>query len=419
MYACLFGEYPVSATKDHVTMANKVLNHTFNLPSIALENKIQVKELLLHLLEKDPNQRLCSLDELRQSSFMAKIDFNRVYTKSYSPLEILMYMKSEWRHELQTHYNYKLMQRRLSPILLFITSVIVKVSTMSIMEVKLNISFCCNHRPKYRIISSQMYYPSIPKTYYLLKGTYLSENAMRITQVKCIGALEPSQSCLIQSDMHLMFHYTSYLADASFKIKEADENIRYLFNRFASLSPSEMNRSNITCSLLFGSSTMPTRPTGVYPYPISNTSLFGIIFLSTCAVLVCGLCTIWFSVLYYRRFVQHRKNEKNRQALAKSTEEILAKSPVIIFDAANQTLEFRDENPMCAICLETFNNKDKIRKLACTHYYHIECIDPWLLSHQSCPLCNQSILQTAIPSISSIIEPPSTGQPTPSTHSDL
>ncbi|CAF0761533.1 unnamed protein product [Adineta ricciae] len=107
MYACLFGEYPVSATKDHVTMANKVLNHTFNLPSIALENKIQVKELLLHLLEKDPNQRLCSLDELRQSSFMAKLDFNRVYTKSYSPLEILMYMKSEWRHELQTHYNYK------------------------------------------------------------------------------------------------------------------------------------------------------------------------------------------------------------------------------------------------------------------------------------------------------------------------
>ena len=100
MYACLFGEYPVSATKDHVTMANKVLNHTFNLPSIALENKIQVKELLLHLLEKDPNQRLCSLDELRQSSFMAKIDFNRVYTKSYSPLEILMYMKSEWRHDL-------------------------------------------------------------------------------------------------------------------------------------------------------------------------------------------------------------------------------------------------------------------------------------------------------------------------------
>jgi serine/threonine protein kinase len=107
MYACLFGEYPVSATKDHVTMANKVLNHTFNLPSIPLENKLQVKELLLHLLEKNPNQRLCSLDDLRQTSFMSKIDFNRIYAKYYSPLDIIMNMKMEWRNELQVKYNHQ------------------------------------------------------------------------------------------------------------------------------------------------------------------------------------------------------------------------------------------------------------------------------------------------------------------------
>ena len=95
MYACLFGEYPVSATKDHVTMANKVLNYPFNLPSRTFENKIQVKELLLQLLEKNPNQRLCSLDELRQTSFMSKIDFKLVYAKYYSPLEILTNIKAQ------------------------------------------------------------------------------------------------------------------------------------------------------------------------------------------------------------------------------------------------------------------------------------------------------------------------------------
>jgi hypothetical protein len=31
------------------------------------------------------------------------------------------------------------------------------------------------------------------------------------------------------------------------------------------------------------------------------------------------------------------------------------------------------------------------------------CIDPWLLSHQSCPLCNRNILRNSIPSISSSI----------------
>lgn len=112
MYACLFGEYPVSATKDHVTMANKVLNHTFNLPSIIIENKSQVKELLYKLLEKNPNQRLCTLDDLRQTLFMSKIDFNRIYLKSYSPLEILMNMKSEWYKEVELHYNYRNKQIR-------------------------------------------------------------------------------------------------------------------------------------------------------------------------------------------------------------------------------------------------------------------------------------------------------------------
>jgi hypothetical protein len=107
MYACLFGEYPVSATKDHVTMATKVLNHTFSLPSIPLENKFQVKEILLQLLEKNPNQRLCTLDEFRQTSFMCKIDFNRIYAKFYSPLEILMNIKNEWRDELLLNYRHQ------------------------------------------------------------------------------------------------------------------------------------------------------------------------------------------------------------------------------------------------------------------------------------------------------------------------
>ena len=107
MYACLFGEYPVSATKDHVTMANKVLNHSFQLPSKTLENKVQVKDLLLRLLEKNPKQRLCSLDELRRTSFMSSLDFNRVYAKYYSPLDILMNIKSQWHEELLFAYHYQ------------------------------------------------------------------------------------------------------------------------------------------------------------------------------------------------------------------------------------------------------------------------------------------------------------------------
>ena len=114
MYACLFGEYPVSATKDHVTMANKVLNHSFRLPLSRHENKIEVKELLTCLLEKNPNQRLCSLDDLRRSPFMSKIDFHHVYTKKFSPFAILMSMKSEWHDLLTSSYQHYRVKHRIS-----------------------------------------------------------------------------------------------------------------------------------------------------------------------------------------------------------------------------------------------------------------------------------------------------------------
>jgi len=107
MYACLYGEYPVSATKDHISMANKVLNHKFNFPLNDLENKTDVKELLYNLLEKNPNQRLCSLDNLRQTSFMSNINFDRIYSKFYSPITILMNTNIEWYNELKLHYYYQ------------------------------------------------------------------------------------------------------------------------------------------------------------------------------------------------------------------------------------------------------------------------------------------------------------------------
>jgi len=107
MYACLFGEYPVSATKDHVSMANKVLNHKFHLPLNGYERKTDVKELLYQLLEKNPNQRLCSVDKLQQTNFMSTINFDRIYSKFYSPLKILMNENIEWERQLKQHYYHR------------------------------------------------------------------------------------------------------------------------------------------------------------------------------------------------------------------------------------------------------------------------------------------------------------------------
>ncbi|KAL1556344.1 RING-type E3 ubiquitin transferase [Salvia divinorum] len=46
----------------------------------------------------------------------------------------------------------------------------------------------------------------------------------------------------------------------------------------------------------------------------------------------------------------------------------------------------------CAICLVEFRSSDVLRLLtACCHVFHRECIDLWLESHKTCPVCRRDL----------------------------
>ncbi|KAL2233053.1 UNVERIFIED_CONTAM: RING-H2 finger protein ATL29 [Sesamum indicum] len=46
----------------------------------------------------------------------------------------------------------------------------------------------------------------------------------------------------------------------------------------------------------------------------------------------------------------------------------------------------------CAICLVEFDASDVLRLLtACCHVFHQECIDLWLESHKTCPVCRRKL----------------------------
>lgn len=41
----------------------------------------------------------------------------------------------------------------------------------------------------------------------------------------------------------------------------------------------------------------------------------------------------------------------------------------------------------CSICLDNFVKGEKIRELDCKHEFHNDCIDIWMETHVTCPIC--------------------------------
>ncbi|CAD8204213.1 unnamed protein product [Paramecium pentaurelia] len=47
---------------------------------------------------------------------------------------------------------------------------------------------------------------------------------------------------------------------------------------------------------------------------------------------------------------------------------------------------------VCPVCQCNMEIGEKYRKLGCNHYYHAKCIKIWLLQHNNCPVCKQTVV---------------------------
>ncbi|KAG5451622.1 RING finger protein 44 [Clonorchis sinensis] len=39
------------------------------------------------------------------------------------------------------------------------------------------------------------------------------------------------------------------------------------------------------------------------------------------------------------------------------------------------------------ICLDDYESKDLLRAMRCRHEFHAKCVDKWLKTKRTCPLC--------------------------------
>lgn len=54
---------------------------------------------------------------------------------------------------------------------------------------------------------------------------------------------------------------------------------------------------------------------------------------------------------------------------------------------ANSLLSHGTGGTMCNICLASYEVGDEVRTVQCMHKFHRDCIDPWLRTNNSCPIC--------------------------------
>ncbi|KAL8482349.1 hypothetical protein ACS0TY_028499 [Phlomoides rotata] len=65
--------------------------------------------------------------------------------------------------------------------------------------------------------------------------------------------------------------------------------------------------------------------------------------------------------------------------------------PIIVF---NESFSVKDTQ--CSVCLGDYQAEDRLQQIpGCGHTFHIGCIDLWLTTHTTCPLCRKSLLASS------------------------
>ncbi|KAI1711159.1 ring finger domain-containing protein [Ditylenchus destructor] len=73
------------------------------------------------------------------------------------------------------------------------------------------------------------------------------------------------------------------------------------------------------------------------------------------------------------------------QPVGASAEQIKKYSSVMTYIKDPKIPE--QERERCTVCLMDFETDDSVRSLHCSHIFHIDCIDRWLLYNKKCPVC--------------------------------
>ncbi|KAG8387575.1 hypothetical protein BUALT_Bualt02G0035600 [Buddleja alternifolia] len=146
---------------------------------------------------------------------------------------------------------------------------------------------------------------------------------------------------------------------------------------------------------------IPQTPLSAVRTPLNPTTPFDSSMALTIIVLLTALFFLGFFSVYIRRVASSEEppppsRAAARRRLPQSTSRkgglessAVDSLPVVAYGKAAKHRMIDD----CPICLSEFGERESVKLIPyCGHVYHPTCIDTWLASHVTCPLCRSAQL---------------------------
>lgn len=170
--------------------------------------------------------------------------------------------------------------------------------------------------------------------------------------------------------------------------------IWYIENTSVATKEEEVNLNNIKD---YGKESTITNEPTVNTYKCFSTedtmSWYFLTWIVCFYVLIIIATTIisYAAILYYRQRLFEQQYESLLQQYGEDERpqmnfNLYGLSPQQIVQTS-RVINAAEGEGECSICIENFNDGEKVRVLSCGHKYHLPCIDVWLMQHPSCPLC--------------------------------
>ncbi|XP_063793433.1 E3 ubiquitin-protein ligase RNF128 isoform X1 [Pseudophryne corroboree] len=117
------------------------------------------------------------------------------------------------------------------------------------------------------------------------------------------------------------------------------------------------------------------------------------IFFVSVSFFVVTAATVGYFIFYSARRWRHTRAQNQKQKRLKDeAKKVIGQLQLRTIKQGDKVLG--PDGDSCAVCIESYKANDVVRILTCNHFFHKNCIDPWLLEHRTCPMCKCDILKS-------------------------